>query len=75
METKHTKVFSSSSIIVNGLKALLEENNIGVLVKNPHESGISAGFGTFDKAVEIHIHESDVDKATPIIENFKKEIE
>lgn len=74
MEDKHIKIFSDTSVVVSGLRSLLEENNIGCIVKDQTESGRLAGFGTPINSVEIYILESDWKQAKPVLEKFKKEI-
>lgn len=71
---KHIKIFTGTSILVNRLAQLLDEQQIPSIVKDTRESGRLAGFGTTGDAVELHIFNSDLEKASSIIENFKKEI-
>lgn len=72
---EHIKVFTGTSILVNRLAYLLDEISIPSIIKNEKESGRLAGFGTLGDAVELHIFNSDLEKATDVIESFKKEIE
>lgn len=74
MTTQHVKIFSGSSIIVNGLKNILEENNISSLIKNKFESARLAGFGEQMNSVELFVMNTDVEKANIIVDDFKKEI-
>ncbi|MEN8857322.1 MAG: DUF2007 domain-containing protein [Flavobacteriaceae bacterium] len=74
METTHIKIFSETPIIINRLRSLLEEQNIGSLVKNQFESGRLAGFGAPMNAVDLFILNSDLEKASIIVDDFKKEI-
>tara|TARA_R110001632_G_scaffold6324_1_gene25681 strand:+ start:20383 stop:20613 length:231 start_codon:yes stop_codon:yes gene_type:complete len=74
METTHIKIFSETPIIINRLRSLLEEQNIGSLVKNQFESGRLAGFGAPMNAVDLFILNSDLEKASIIVNDFKKEI-
>jgi len=74
METTHIKIFSETPIIINRLRSLLEEQNIGSLVKNQFESGRLAGFGAPMNAVDLFILNSDLEKASIILYDFKKEI-
>lgn len=71
---EHMNIFTGSSILVNRLAFLLNEVDVPSIVKNEKESGRLAGFGTTGDAVELHIFNTDMDKAASIIENFKKEI-
>ena len=70
MQTPHILVFSESAILVKGL----EDNHIGYIIKDPVNSGVLAGFGSLDKSVEVYILETDLKRATPIIEAYKAEI-
>jgi hypothetical protein len=74
MEKEHIKIFTGTSILVNRLSYLLDEENIPSLIKNHHESARLGGFGSSMDSVELFIYKSDTEKATVIIENFKKEI-
>tara|TARA_R110001632_G_scaffold130556_3_gene244659 strand:+ start:1859 stop:2089 length:231 start_codon:yes stop_codon:yes gene_type:complete len=74
METTHVKIFSGTIILVNRLRSLLEEQNIGALTKDYHESARLGGFGAPINAVDLFILDSDLEKASKIVEDFKKEI-
>jgi hypothetical protein len=74
MQTPHILVFSESAILVKGLEIRLEDNHIGYIIKDPVNSGVLAGFGSLDKSVEVYILETDLKRATPIIEAYKAEI-
>lgn len=71
MSDNHTKVFTESRIIVQRLASLLEEKGISSLVK----SDKLPAYEISNFIDELFVLESDVDKATPIIEAFKREIE
>lgn len=72
--TDYTKVFTGTSIFVNRLSYLLDQVKIPSLIKDDKESGRLAGFGTLGDSSELFIYTSDLEKATPILENFQKEI-
>ncbi len=74
MEQEHIKIFAGTQLFVNRLSFLLDEASIPSLIKNHHESGRLAGFGSPTNAVELFIYTTDTEKAAPIIENFRKEI-
>ncbi|PWG04193.1 putative signal transducing protein [Polaribacter aquimarinus] len=74
MATEHIKIFSGSSIIVRGLQNLLDDNKIHYIIKDNFESARLAGFGEQMNAVEVHILSSDKQKAEPIVEKYRKEI-
>ncbi len=74
MQTEHITVFSGSSIIVKGLQNRLEDIHINAITRDRFESARLAGFGADRNAVELLILESEVEKAQPIIDIYKKEI-
>ncbi len=74
MNTEHIRIFSGSPVITNGLKSLLRENNIDSLIKNQDESARLAGFGGPMNLAELFILDIDLEKAQPIIDEFKKQI-
>lgn len=74
MEIKHITIFSGSSIIVKGLQNRLDDMNIRSLTKDRFESARLAGFGSDRNAIELLILKSDVEKAQPIVNNYKEEI-
>lgn len=71
---EHVHIYTGTSILVNRLSFLLNEASIPSIIKNEVESGRLAGFGTTGDATELYIFQSDIEKATPIIKNFKEEI-
>lgn len=74
MKTEHVTVFSGSSIIIKGLQIRLEEHNINSILKDRVESARLGGFGEQRSAVELLVLKTDVEKATPIVNAYKKEI-
>lgn len=74
MNTHYEKLFTSSSIIVTGLTTILDENNIQYIIKDKFESARLAGFGEQMNNVEVHVLQSDIVKAKPIVEAYKNEI-
>lgn len=71
--SKHTKLFTGSLIEIQRLQLDLDDNQIPSLVKNNFQSGIRSGFyGGSPSQVELFIYEEDLEKATPILEKFKK---
>ena len=72
--TDYIKIFTGTSILTNRLNYLLDQSGITSLIKDEKESGRLAGFGTTGDAVELFIYNTDLEKATPVLENFKKEI-
>ena len=74
MEKEHIKVFTGTQIFVNRLSYLLDEAKIPSLIKNHHESARLGGFGSPMDSVELFIYNTDKEKASSIIEEFRKEI-
>lgn len=70
----HVKVFTGTNILANRLSYLLDQIGIPTLIKDDKESGRLAGFGAFGDSAELFIYDSDLEKASSIIENFQKEI-
>ena len=71
--SKHTKLFTGSLIEIQRLQLDLDDCQIPSLVKNNFQSGIRSGFyGGSPSQVELFIYEEDLEKATPILEKFKK---
>ncbi|MEN8816400.1 MAG: DUF2007 domain-containing protein [Nonlabens sp.] len=67
---EHIKLYTGSSIEVNRLASILEEQKITFIVKNPHESGRLAGFGTSGESVELFVLNSDIEKAQSVISDY-----
>ena len=74
MTTGHTKLFTGSNIIVNGLKNILDLEVISYIIKDKFESARLGGFGEQMNSVEVHVLDTDVLKAEKIIENYKEKI-
>lgn len=74
MTKEHIKIFSGTQLLVNRLNFLLDNANIASLIKDNVESARLGGYGSLVNSVELFIYNSDLEKATPIIEEFKKEI-
>ncbi|BAO55783.1 putative signal transducing protein [Nonlabens marinus] len=66
----YIKAYTGSAITINRLADLFQKENITFLIKDRKESARLAGFGSTGDDVELHILESDVDKARPIITAF-----
>jgi len=73
--SKHIQFFTGSLIEIQRLQLDLDENRIPSLVKNNFQSGLRSGFyGGSPSQVELFIYKEDRDKAIPILEKFKKEM-
>jgi hypothetical protein len=74
MKTEHTKLFTGSNIIVNGVKNLLDTADISYIIKDKFESARLGGFGEQMDSVEVHVLDTDVEKAKKIINDYKEKI-
>jgi hypothetical protein len=74
MTTEHTKLFTGSNIIVNGLKNILDLQQVSYLIKDRFESARLGGFGEQIDSVEVHVLDTDIKKAKIIIEDYKEKI-
>lgn len=70
---KHIKVLTDSSIIINRIASLLDQNGIPTMIKDNVESARLAGFGISPNEVALYVYSSDFERVTKIIEEFKKE--
>ncbi len=74
MTTGHTKLFTGSNIIVNGLKNALDVEHISYIIKDKFESARLGGFGEQMDSVEIHVLDSHIEKAKNLIEAYREKI-
>ena len=71
--SKHITFFTGSLIEIQRLQLDLDDAQIPSLVKNNFQSGIRSGFyGGSPSLVQLYIYEEDLEKATEILERFKK---
>jgi hypothetical protein len=66
---QHIKIHTGTSITINRIASLLEEKGIASIIKDNHESGRLAGFGTSINDVELYVLETDVEKATNVLDS------
>jgi hypothetical protein len=74
MKNEYVKLFTDTNIIINGLKKLLEKENINYRVKDNFESARLGGFGQPSASVELHVLENDLAKAEIILKDYKEKI-
>lgn len=67
----HILVYSGSLVSIHKLRHDLEEAGISVFIKDTAYTAASTGFVDFS-SVKLFILESEIEKATPIVDNFKK---
>ncbi len=74
--TDYIKVFEGNFIIVQLVKTRLEDIGINPIIKDENESGRLGGFvHDTPRVPQVFVHESEVEKAIPIIEAIKAETE
>jgi hypothetical protein len=70
---KTIPIFSGSVVETQKLKNDLENAGIQVMLKNFDFTAANAGFANVSNAsLELSILENDIEKAKPVIENFKR---
>lgn len=67
-------LYTSTEIDANVLKEILEDNQIGALIKNPLKSGLTAGFGGgyIEAEAQLYVTEEHLEKAKKLLEEFLK---
>jgi len=66
-------IYSGSEVRVIMLKGLLEKVGVKAIVQNEFQSGISSGFGGGSvNTVGLKVHESELEKVKPIVDDFIK---
>lgn len=68
MESHYTKIYTGSMVIVQFLTLKLEEINITPVIKDQNESGLDPKIYGGHVLQEIHVHNDELDKAVPIIQ-------
>ncbi len=66
----HVRILTDSSIVINRISQILNENEIPSLVKDDVESARLAGFGTPLNEIQLYVDEEDVDQAKRIIKSI-----
>ena len=65
------QIYSGTEVRVILLKGLLQEAGIDSIVQNEYQSGITAGFGGgTPNTVRLKVHNNDVEKAKPVVQDF-----
>lgn len=70
---EHVKLLTSSSINVNRVAALLDQNNIPSLIKDNVESARVAGFGISQNSVDLYINRTDLERAQALVAELNQE--
>jgi hypothetical protein len=74
MSEEYIKVFTDNSILVKRLDFLLNEEGITTRITDRVESARLGGFGVPTNSVELFVLSNDLEKAKPIIDGYKEEI-
>ncbi|MDN3666847.1 putative signal transducing protein [Algibacter miyuki] len=75
-DSNYTKVFSGDFIIVQRMYSDLEKENISAVIKDETESGRLAGFGaTIYGLQDLYVHNDELEKALPIIQQINEDSE
>jgi hypothetical protein len=69
---EYVQLVASSSIIINRIAFLLDNQNIQTLIKDMSESARLAGFGIAQNDVELHVHQADLERAQKILAEFNE---
>ncbi len=76
MESHYIKIYTGNFIIVQLITTKLEDIGISAVIKDESESGRLAGFGSsIQGQQEVYVHENELEKAIPIIESARAEME
>jgi len=76
METHYTKIYTGNFILVQLMVSRLDEIGISPIIKDESESGRLAGFGaSIQGQQELFVHNDELDKAIPVIETVRTEMQ
>lgn len=70
-------LYTGSEINANVLKEILEDNQIGALIKNSLKSGLAAGFGGgyAEAEAQLYVTQKHIEKAKLLLAEFLKSLE
>ncbi|RLD29427.1 MAG: DUF2007 domain-containing protein [Bacteroidetes bacterium] len=76
METHYTKIFTGSFIIAQLIQSRLEDIGIEPILKDDFKTGLRAVLVTdYPRLIEIYVHNDELEKAVPVVENVKAEMQ
>ncbi len=70
MEDKLYRAFSGSEIEAILLQGALDDNDISSMYRDGSTTGVSPFYGGTPITIDLFINETDLEKATPIIEEY-----
>ena len=74
--TEYTKVYYGNFILATRVKDALEHIGIVPIIKDEGESQRLAGYGSMNQGFqEVYVHNDELDKAMPIVNRIKAEME
>lgn len=70
-------LYTGTEINANVLKEILEDNQIGALIKNNLKSGLTAGFGGgyVEAEAQLYVTQEHINQAKKLLEEFLKSLE
>jgi hypothetical protein len=70
-------LYTGTEINANVLKEILEDNQIGALIKNSLKSGLTAGFGGgyAEAEAQLYVTQKHLEKAKKLLDEFLKSLE
>ena len=74
-DSEYIKIYTGSVVLVQMITQRLQDIGINAIIKDENESGRLAGFATsLVSFPELYVHESELDKAVPIVETVRTEM-
>ncbi|MFD2825636.1 putative signal transducing protein [Leeuwenhoekiella polynyae] len=64
----YLKIMTNTSIIINRIAFLLDQENISTRIKDHVESARLGGFGIPQNDIELYVHKADFERAQEIID-------
>jgi len=75
-DSEYTRIFDGNFILVNRIKAALEEVGIVPIIKDEGESQRLAGYASMNQGYQdVYVHNDELGKATKIVNRVKSEME
>lgn len=75
MKTQYTNIYTGSFIIAQRIQSSLEDVGIEPILKDDYKIGLRAVLVTdYPRLIEVFVHNDELDKALPIVENTLAEI-
>ncbi len=75
MESHYTRIYTGSMIIVQLLTSKLADIGITPVIKDQNESGLDPKIYGGHLLQDIYVHEDELDKAVPVVQEALAEME